>query len=114
MIISGSLLDQRVVSTPGTPETAFVAVRRTAITRIMVCNGNAAAKTFSVYHDIAGSAFSATNALYSGQTVAAFTTFSDEAAVLESAITLSANDSIGVDAGTAVVVSIYGITQESR
>lgn len=110
----GSLLAQ--VRPANTTATAgLTAAMQTEVRRIFVCNNTGSAVAFRLHHDVGGSTYDQSNALYYDKTVPA-----NDSIVIESdaggGIGLAESDTLGVRTATgdALTFSFYGYTARGR
>lgn len=110
----GALLAQSAPS--GTTDTtAFTAAVLTEITAIFVCNTSGGALTFRIFHDVGGSTYATSNALYYDEAINANTTREIFFRTDSGGIMLAADDTLGVRTSAAddITFSIYGVTFEA-
>lgn len=80
------------------------------ITAICVCNSTGSAATFRIHHDVAGSTYDESNALYFDKSVPANDSLWIRAESMGAGISLAKSDTLGVrsDTGDALTFSVYG------
>ncbi len=80
------------------------------IAAICVCNSTGSAATFRLQHDVGGSSYDQSNALYYDKSVPANDSIWIRAESMGAGISLSEGDSLGIrsDTGSALTFSVYG------
>lgn len=80
------------------------------VTSICVCNTTGTAATFRLFHDVGGSTYAASNALYYDKSVPANDSIWIRAESMGAGISLAKGDTLGVRSGTAnaLTFSVYG------
>lgn len=111
----GGLIAQTTPATT-TAQTAFTAIMRTEIKKIVVCNVSGGNADYSIYHDDDGTTYNTTTALWYTKTLATKTTDVINAEDFAGGISVSAGGSMGVQTSTAsaLTFSFYGTTQVAR
>jgi|DEB0MinimDraft_10_1074344.scaffolds.fasta_scaffold00964_2 hypothetical protein len=113
MFAKGSILGQSRPTDTSTA-TLFTATVPTEITSIAVCNTSGAPATCRIHHDQNGTTYATGNALYYDKSIGANDTLWIDSGGLGSGLHLEANDSIGIQTGTAdtLTFTMYGITAD--
>lgn len=113
--IGGFLLAQSRPSTT-TAQTAFSAVIRTEIKKIVICNVGGGTSAYSIYHDDDGTTYDQSTALFYSKSLAANSTDIYNAEDYAGGIGVSAGGAIGVQTATAsaLTFSLYGSPMMAR
>lgn len=110
-LASGSLLGQNRPSDTSNA-TLFEATLGTEITSIAICNVTGSPVTFRLFHDLAGTTYDESNALYFDKQVLANDTLWVGSESEGAGIQMEAADSLGVrsSVGDALTFTAYGVT----
>lgn len=103
---------------PGTTAaaTAFTALMRTEVKKIVVCNTSGGNADYSIFHDDDGTTFNQTTALFYTKTLATKSTDVINAEDFASGVSIATGGAIGVQSSVAdaLTFTLYGATQVGR
>lgn len=90
--------------------------RKAEILYINICNSTGSAATFQLYHDDDGTTYDQSTALYYNKSVAANDTITINANMLGGGLPVNVGGNIAFQTGTgsALTITLYGVTQQGK